>query len=100
MTLKSTMIAAAFALGALQFSGASAHAAPMPAAGLAKSIAVDQTGLQQVHWRPYRHCHWRWGRRYCHGGYRPRVGLYFGPGYYYGYRHHHRHFRHHRWRRR
>lgn len=94
MMLKSSMIAAVFAVAALQFGGTAANAGPV-VAGFAKSTVVDRAELQQVHYRPYRHCHWRWGRRYCHGGYRPGVGLYFGPGY--RHRYHHRH---HRWRRR
>jgi hypothetical protein len=93
MTYKTTIFAAAFAVAALQFGGTAANASPM--AGFAKSVTVDGAEVQQIHWRSYRHCHWRYGRRYCHGGYRPGVRLYYGPSYHRNHRYH-RYHRHHR----
>jgi hypothetical protein len=53
--------------------------------GAATSLKIEGTAAAQpVHWRGYRHCHWRMGDRWCHGGryYRsrgPGVRLYIGP---------------------
>jgi len=89
-----TMIAAIVGAAALHIGGAGAMAAPM--AGFGTSVVVDGAALEQVHWRPYRHCHWRWGRRYCHGAYhRPGVRLFYGPRHHRHHRDHHR-----RWHRR
>jgi hypothetical protein len=41
--------------------------------------------MEQVHYRSYRHCHWRHGERWCHSG-EPSVYLEFGN---YRRRHHH-----------
>jgi hypothetical protein len=55
-----------------------------------KIVVPDNAGVEQVHWRRYRHCHRRWGRRRCHGGrhyrgYRywggPGIHLYIGKGH-------------------
>lgn len=98
---KATILAAALAAASLSFGG-SAGASPVGAIG--KAVSTDHVNLQQVDWRPYRHCHWRHGRRWCHGGrrhsgyYGPGVSLYFGRGW--GHRHHHhRHHGHHHFRR-
>jgi hypothetical protein len=74
--------AAIIAVGMFAVSG-TANAAPVApdAAGLA---TLAQTGgTELVHWRPFRHCHGRGYRRYCHGG----------------FRRHHRHHRRHHYRR-
>lgn len=49
-------------------------------------------GAMNVHWRGWRHCHWRYGERYCHGGRRWNRG-WDGPGIYlnFGKRHHGHH---------
>jgi hypothetical protein len=105
MTYKATFLATAIAAAALSF-GVSANAAPF---GGAKPAGLEQTQLQKVDYRGYRHCHWRNGRRWCHGGYRrgywgPGVSLYFGPRWgsgrrYWGHRHYggHWHRHHRRW---
>jgi hypothetical protein len=54
-----------------------AHLQPASAAPFGAASALAQTSateaLQPVHWRRYRHCHGsRYGRRWCHGGYRPQ----------------------------
>jgi len=72
---------------------ASAHAAPLGTAKYAGSDAAGQ--VQTVDYRSgYRHCHWRNGRKWCHGGVsrydgyrRPGVYLRFGFGGDRGYRH-------------
>jgi hypothetical protein len=74
-----------------------ASAAPSGLGVLKGATTVDSSATK-VHWRRYRHCHYRHGRRRCHGQrhYRsfgwPSVGIYFGEK-----RHHrHRKHRHHR----
>jgi hypothetical protein len=98
--MKATFLAATLAAASLTLGG-TASAAPVGAIG--KAVSTEQTNtLQQVHYRPYRHCHrGRYGRRWCHGGYRrygyyggPGVSLYIGPRW--GHHHRHRHWRHHR----
>ncbi len=97
MALKSTLVAAAFAaVTSLSFAG-SANALP----AVPNGVNVDQSSqLEQVHYRGYRHCHWRHGHRHCHGGrayrsygYTPGVSIYIGKGkrHGYGHRRHHRH---------
>ncbi|WP_139247811.1 hypothetical protein [Hyphomicrobium sp. CS1GBMeth3] len=96
--IRATFIAVALAAASLSFGGA-ANAAPVGPIG--KALATEQINLEQVHYRPYRHCHRRYGRRFCHGGYRrygygPGIGIYIGPryGHFHRHRHHHRHWRH------
>jgi hypothetical protein len=95
-----TVVAATALMGAMALP---AGAAPL-GAGAAKSVASTESATTQVHYRSYRHCHRRHGRRYCHGHHRayrsygwPGIGLYFGTGR----RHHgghHGHHGHHRGR--
>lgn len=95
MALKSTRVAAVLAAATLSFVG-TANALP---AG-PKSQGVEHSQIEQVHYRGYRHCHWRHGHRHCHGertyrryGYGPGVSIYIGKRY--GHRHRgHRHYRH------
>ena len=91
MKYKESILAAALALASLSFAG-SAGAAPV--GPIQNAMTTEKVDLQTVHYRPYRHCHRRWGRRWCHGGYSygPSINFYFGRG------HRHRHFghRHHR----
>lgn len=85
-------------LGLVGLTPTSAFAAPSgQALALPKGELASATGVVQVHWRGYRHCHWRHGWRRCHGGY---YG-YYGPGVYLHFGHRHRfhrnrHFGHHR----
>lgn len=98
MTYKATILAAVLAAASLHLGGASANAAPV--GPIQKAADTQRSDLQQVDWRPYRHCHRRHGRKWCHGGaanrgygyygYRPGVSLYIGPRY-----KHHRHYRRH-----
>jgi len=89
------MAAALAAAAALHIAGP-ARAAPV--GPVQNAITTERAALQEVDYRPYRHCHRnRWGRKWCHGGrrhgyynYGPSVGLYFGRRH-----HHHRHFRRH-----
>jgi hypothetical protein len=61
--MRKLSLAALFAIGvSLMPNGASAALLSAPAALASK--APD--GIEQVHWRRYRHCHPR--RGYCHGG--------------------------------
>lgn len=95
MRNKATLFAAALAVASLYFGGTAANAAPV--GGLKPAVNVERSALQQVDWRPYRHCHRRYGRRWCHGG--RRYGYYgYNPGFsiYVGPRHRHHHFRRHR----
>lgn len=107
MTYKATFFAAVVAAAALGL-GATANAAPL--SPVQKAMDAQTQNLQKVDWRGYRHCHWRHGRRWCHGGYRrgwgPGVSLYFGPRWGWGGRRHwhrgwggrrHWHHRHRRW---
>jgi len=80
-------------LTALVLAGGAAQALPAPKA--LDPGAATNPGLEQVHWRPYRHCHWRRGYRWCHGyrRYRPYYfrRYYSRPYYYRHYRHPYRH---------
>jgi hypothetical protein len=72
---------------------APSHSSPL---GAAKSLKIDTPAASQpVHWRGYRHCHWRMGDRWCHGRryYRsgPGINLYIGPSRR-GWRHRGRHW--------
>lgn len=96
-------IAAALSVAPLMASPASATPTALGSVKAARAGGASAT--TPVHWRRYRHCHWRHGRRVCHGRRHhrryyydgwyglPGVGIYFG-----GRRHHHRH--HHRGRKR
>ena len=87
---------AALALGVAAMTGG-ASAAPSGLEG-AKSPNVSTSIAEKVHWRRYRHCHWRRGYRRCHGHryYRrwggPGFSLYIGPRHRYG-RHRYRGWR-------
>src|SRR4051794_19433389 len=84
------------ALTALGLAAGSAQALPAPKA-LDNGVS-GSTGLEQVHYRGFRHCHWRYGYRRCHGGYAFRYQPYYSshrrfyshryssPRRYYGYR--------------
>jgi hypothetical protein len=83
-------------VAALGFTGLMASPASAAPSGLGtlKGATTFDSSATKVHWRRYRHCHWRHGRRHCHGrrhyddyGW-PSFGIYFGTG--------HRHHRHHR----
>jgi hypothetical protein len=95
MSWKIFTIVAAMGFAGLMASPASAAPAGL---GVFKSATATDTSATKVHWRRYRHCHRRHGRRYCHGRrhYRsygwPGISLYFGTGH----RHHRHHRRHHR----
>ncbi len=75
---------------------APASAAPMgPSA--AAILAPAATAAEPVDYRPYRHCHWKKGRKWCHGphyrsSYGPGVSIYIGkkPRYYKHRKYHHR----------
>ncbi len=101
------------ALSAVVLGLAGAAATPASAAPIGNVAALPDrtvTGanplLEPVHWRRWRHCHWRHGWRRCHGGYRRHYRHYYYGGYPYYYGgpsiylrfggHRHRHFRHHR----
>ncbi len=99
--VKATFLAATLAAASLSLGG-NANAAPVGAIG--KAVSTEQTNnLQQVHYRSYRHCHrGKYGRRWCHSGYRrygyydygyqPGFSIYIGPRF--GHHHRHRHWRH------
>jgi hypothetical protein len=81
------------------FMGASAS--PASAAPIGRALAdipVGSAQIERVHYRDWRHCHWRYGDRWCHGqryGYyrhRPGFSIYLNLGDR-GWRHrrHHRH---------
>lgn len=55
------------ALGALSVLTSSADAAPLTAGRSA--VAPTSSAVDSVHYRDWRHCHWRHGERWCHGGY-------------------------------
>jgi hypothetical protein len=106
---KLTMMAlSAVVLGLAGAAGTPASAAPIGNVATLPDRTVTGANplLDKVHWRRYRHCHWRHGWRRCHGGYRRhyRHYSYGGYPYYYGgpgihFRfggHRHRHYRHHR----
>ena len=74
-------------VAALSFAGlmaSPASAAPSGLGTLKEATATVDSSATKVHWRRYRHCHWRHGHRRCHGRshYRsyglPGVGIYFG----------------------
>ena len=79
--------ALAVAAAVLGFASAASAAPPL---GEKPAVKGEVSGsVQSVDWRPYRHCHWYHGRRWCHGGkgyWRPG----WGWGWGWGHRHHHR----------
>ena len=89
MRILSILSAAAMCIAGLMMTSP-ASAAPLGAVAL-QAAAQSDSAAQQVHWRGYRHCHWRHGRRYCHGRRYGRVYGWPGVGIYVGPRHHHRH---------
>lgn len=88
--LKSLIQTAAVAGLLLAAAATGASAAPLSSA---PNIAGQSSGVETVHMRGWRHCHWRDGERFCHGG--RRHGLYRNdaPGIYlnFGNRRHHGH---------
>jgi hypothetical protein len=76
-------------LGTIALGLATSGAQALPAAKTLDTGAAN-ANVQLVDARSYRHCHWRDGRRWCHGGYayraRPYYGYYddgyYGPRYY------------------
>lgn len=77
------IIGALAAAGAALLLATSANAAPLSGAGAANE-ATTAAGTQLVNFRGYRHCHWRSGRRWCHGGLNRRgsgISIYIGPRY-------------------
>jgi hypothetical protein len=83
--LSTLLSVAGFAVAAFAAT-TSANAAPL---GAAKYAVGDTAGqVQSVDYRSgYRHCHWKHGRKWCHGGVsrydgyrRPGVYLRFGFG--------------------
>lgn len=75
--------------GALALSLA-AGAQALPATKALAPGVSGNSAVEPVHYRPYRHCHWRYGYRRCHGGYYGGYGYrpYYSYGYgypYYGY---------------
>lgn len=90
--LKSVLMAAAFAGIVFVIAPTAASAAPL---ATAPPLAGQSSDVENIHWRGWRHCHWRHGDRFCHGG--RRWGRDFdGPGIYlnFGDRHGHRHHHH------
>ena len=89
-------------VAALGFAGLASPASAAPSGlGVLKGATTVDSSATNVHWRRYRHCHYRKGRRYCHGRrhYRsygwPSFGVYFGEKRRYHHRRHH-HRKHHR----
>jgi len=68
-------------IGGLSLMMVAGSAQALPAAK-APDTSAERSNLEQVHWRRYRHCHWRYGYRRCHGGYAYRP---YGYSYGYGY---------------
>jgi len=97
---KAVLVAAASGLSMAVGVSVPVSAAPVGTGALAAATerAAPAGGLETVHYRPYRHCHWRYGRRWCHGPH--YYGYYgYGPGWGGSYRHHHwkkKHYHHHK----
>jgi hypothetical protein len=99
LRLKALAIATMCAGGLM--AAAPASAAPLGAAGLLETATSTERGVSKVHYRRYRHCHRRYGRRRCHGRrhYRRGYGIDLpGVSLYFGERRRHRHHRRRRWR--
>jgi hypothetical protein len=73
----------AVVLGVAAGVGTTASAAPIGnLATVPDRVGTANPLLDRVHWRGWRHCHWRHGWRRCHGG---GYGYYYGGYPYYGY---------------
>ncbi len=91
----------AIVLGLAAGVGTAASAAPIGnLATVPDRAAMDNPLLDKVHWRGWRHCHWRHGWRRCHGDYGYSYGYpyYYGgygwwPGIHLGFGHRHHHHR-------
>lgn len=100
--MRKTLLAAAVG-GLLMAMGLSGPASAAPVGAGALAAATERAapgGVETVHYRPYRHCHWRYGRRWCHGPHFGYYGYGFGPGWgygggYYGKKHWKKHHHHH-----
>lgn len=98
--LKLSALLSAAGLAALVSLSGATGASAAPIGGMQKAIGGSASGdVQTVDYRGHRHCHWRDGRRWCHGannyrrydryGYRPGIYLRFGfGGDRYGHRRH------------
>ena len=81
--LRMTAVGLALSLAAVLATPATAAPAGL---GALDTGGYTKLAVETVNWRPYRHCHWRRGDRWCHGGrsyYRdrgPSINLYFGSG--------------------
>jgi hypothetical protein len=101
--MRKIVAVAASIAGLLLVGSVSASSAPLANADTLRQAGLAPTNIEQVHWRGYRHCHWRYGYRRCHGGhyYRPYPYWGWGPGIHFrfggGHRHHFHHRHHRRW---
>ena len=91
--IRANWVAALAAAAAVFGLAASANAAPVSSAALQGGASTTSALTEHVHYRGYRHCHWRGGIRRCHGGYGNRYSG--SPGIYlrcgnrnHGHRHH------------
>lgn len=76
--------------GAVALAAMAGSAQALPSAKAVDPGVSGTTGVEKVHYRPYRHCHWFRGYRRCHGGqysygYDPYYSSYDYPYYSYGY---------------
>jgi hypothetical protein len=104
MRTLSTLLYAAGIAALVSFAGATSASAISLGAMQKTSAGAGAAGqVETVDYRDgYRHCHWRGGRKWCHGGvsrydngyrygYRPGITLRFGLGDR-GYRHNRRNY--------
>ncbi len=64
--MKRTRLSCTFAaIAALVWSGPASALSP---AGMANTVNASDVALEQIHYRNWRHCHWRDGERFCHRG--------------------------------
>lgn len=93
-SIVSALVAAAAVIGL----AGSASAGPVSSGALMNGLSNTSSLAEQVHYRPFRHCHWRRGIRRCHSGYGyygpRRYGYYGGPSIYLRFGDRHRHHRH------